>query len=123
MRCWTLPVLVLWTATAHAAVMHVPIKSGLALKPGESYTITIDATEPTEIGWQAVQAKRCTTNCVQATDLTGGIRNMIATALGASVKYTPASRKISVEYKNMSSDPVTIDVYRVSRSVRPGCRC
>jgi len=23
-----------------------------------------------EIGWQAVQAKRCTTNCVQATDVT-----------------------------------------------------
>ncbi len=36
--------------------------------------------------------------------------------MGASRKYTPASGKISVEYKNVSSEPVTIDVYRVQRT-------
>jgi hypothetical protein len=97
-------------------VEHVPIKSNVELKPDEARTITVEATQPTEIGWQAVQAKPCTTNCVQATDVTGGINYTIATPLGASMKYTPASGKITVEYKNVSSEPVTINVYRVQRT-------
>ena len=106
----------LWVGAAHAAVEHVPIKSNVELKPDEGRTITVEATQPTEIGWQAVQAKPCTTNCVQATDVTGGINYTIATPLGASMKYTPASGKITVEYKNVSSEPVTINVYRVQRT-------
>jgi hypothetical protein len=116
MRLSSVPVLILWAATAHGAVVHVPIKSSLVLKPGEAYTITIDATEPAEIGWEMVQAKRCTTNCVQATDVTGGVNYSIATPLGASMKYTPVAAKISVEYKNLSGEPVTINVYRVRRT-------
>ena len=116
MRLSILLSLIFWAGTAHGAVVHVPIKSSLVLKPNEAYTITVEATEPIEIGWQAVQAKRCTINCVQATDVTGGINYAIATQLGASRQYTPASGKISVEYKNMSGEPVTIDVYRVQRT-------
>ncbi|MBI2679470.1 MAG: hypothetical protein HYX25_00510 [Candidatus Solibacter usitatus] len=78
--------------------------------------MTIDASEATEIGWKAVQSPPCTTNCVQATELTGGIHEAIATSLGATQKYTPVSGKISVEYKNVSSQPVTINVYRVDRT-------
>jgi hypothetical protein len=108
--------LVLWAGAAHAAVVHVPLKSSLVLKPDEAYTLTVQATEPMEIGWLTVQAKPCTTNCVQATDVTGGINYTIATPLGAARKYTPVSGKISVEYKNVSSEPVTINVYRVQRT-------
>jgi hypothetical protein len=114
--CLSSLALVLWAGAAHGAVVHVPIKLSLALKQAEAYTITVEATEPTEIGWQAVQTKRCTTNCVQATDVTGGINYTIATPLGGSMKYTPASGKISIEYKNVSSDPVIINVYRVRRT-------
>ena len=71
--------LVLWAGVAHAAVMHVPLKSGIVLKPGQAYTITVEATEPVEIGWLAVQSQRCTTNCIQATELTSGIHYSIAT--------------------------------------------
>jgi hypothetical protein len=116
MRLAILLFLILWAGPAHAAIVHVAIKSSLVLKPDEGYTITVEATEPMEIGWQNVQAKRCTTNCVQATDVTGGINYVIATPLGASSKYTPVSGKISVEYKNVSSEPVTINVYRVQRT-------
>jgi hypothetical protein len=105
-----------WAGAAHAAVVHVPLKSGLVLKPGEVYAVSVDATEPLEIGWQAVQAKPCTTNCVQATDVTGGVNYTIATALGAAMKYSPAAGKITVEYKNVSSEAVTINVYRVKRT-------
>ena len=73
-------------------------------------------TQPTEIGWRAVQAKPCTSNCVQATDVTGGISYTIATRLGAAMKYTPAAGKITIECKNVSSEPVTINVYRVHRT-------
>jgi len=106
----------LWAGAAHAAVERVPIKSNIELKPDQAQTITIEATQPTEIGWRAVQAKPCTTNCVQATDVTGGINYTIATPLGASMKYTPASGTITIEYKNVSSEPVTINVYRVQRT-------
>jgi hypothetical protein len=84
--------------------------------PNQAVTVTIDAAEPVEIGWLTLQAKRCTTNCIQATDVTGGINYTIATALGASMKYKPVSGKITVEYKNVSSEPVTIDIYRVKRT-------
>lgn len=109
-------VVVFWAGAVEAAVVRVPIKSNLVLKPGESYTVTIAATTPTEVGWQAVQAKQCTTKCVQATDVTGGINYSIATPLGASMKYKPVSGRISIEYKNVSDDPVTINVYRVTRT-------
>jgi hypothetical protein len=116
MRLSILLMLVFWAVAAFGAVVHVPIKSNLELKPSEAFTITVQATEPTEIGWQTVQAKRCTSNCVQATDLTGGVHDSIATPLGASKKYTPAAGKIMIEYKNVSSDPVMITVYRVQRT-------
>jgi hypothetical protein len=116
MRRSIMLLLILYASTVHGAVVHVPIKTSLALKPDEAYTITFEATEPVEIGWQAVQERRCTTNCVQATDVTGGINYAIATALGASQKYTPVAGRISIEYKNVSSELVTIDVYRVERT-------
>ena len=105
-----------WVGAAHAVVEHVSIKSDVKLKPGEAYTVTVAATQPMEIGWEAVQAKPCVTDCVQATDVTGGIKYTIATRLGASMKYQPASGKITVEYKNVSSEPVSINVYRVRRT-------
>src|SRR5262245_10021836 len=116
MRLSILLFLITWVGAAYGAVAHIPIKSGVVLKPNEAYTITVEAAEPIEIGWLAVQAKRCTTSCVQATDISGGINYRIAFPLGASMKYKPASGRISVEYKNVSSEPVTIDIYRVERT-------
>jgi len=107
---------IFWGGVSHAAVTHIPIKSGVVLKPGEAQTITLQANEPVEIGWLAVQAQRCTTNCVEATDLTSGIHYSIATPLGASMKYKPASGKISVEYKNVSRQSVIINIYRIKRT-------
>jgi hypothetical protein len=112
-----------WAATASAAVQHIAIKSNLPLKPGEAQTITVDATEPTEIGWKAVQPKPCTTDCVQASEISGGVRYSMATKLGMSKKYTPASGKITIEYKNVSSEPVAIDVFRIHRTCdAEGCK-
>ena len=101
---------------APAAVVHVPYKSNLTLNPGEGYTLTIDASAPTEIGWLAVQAKPCTTNCVEATNLLREIKTSFATGLGGAAKYDPVGGKISVAYKNVSTEPVTIDVFRVDRT-------
>jgi hypothetical protein len=103
-----------WACLTLAAVDHVPIESNVTLKPGQAQTVTVGATQPTEIGWQAVQAKPCTTDCVQVTNVTGGLS--YATRLGASMKYTPAAGKITLEYKNVSGEPVTIDIYRVRRT-------
>lgn len=111
-----LPILVLWSGVAQAAVVHLPIRSAVELLPNAAVTITVETAEQTEIGWQTLQAKRCTTNCVQATDVTGGIDYTIATPLGASMQYKPVSGKITVEYKNVSTEPVTIDIYRVKRT-------
>jgi hypothetical protein len=110
------PVFMLWAGVAHAAVVQVPIKSAVELKPNEAYAVTIESSEPVEIGWGTVQAKACTTPCVQATDVTGGINYRIALPLGGSMKYKPVSGKITVEYKNVSSEPVTINIYRVRRT-------
>jgi len=116
MRLSILLLSLFWAGVAHALVEHVPIKSNVNLKPGEVQSITLEATQPTEIGWLATQAKPCTTDCVQATDVTGGISYTIATRLGAAMTYTPAAGKITIEYKNVSGEPVTINVYRVHRT-------
>jgi hypothetical protein len=108
--------LLLWAGSTDAAVEHIAIRSNLELKPGDAHVITVEATQPAEIGWRAVQPTPCVTDCVEATDVTGGINYAITTRLGASMKYTPASGKITVKYKNVSNDPVTIDVYRVRRT-------
>jgi hypothetical protein len=108
--------LILLSAVSWAAVTHVPIKSGLALNPGEAYAITVDGAEPAEIGWTNVSPTPCSTNCVEATQLAEGIRYSFATGLGGSKKYIPSAGRISIEYKNVSAQPVTIDIYRVQRT-------
>jgi len=108
--------LLISVGTAHGAVKHVPIKSGLVLKPGEAYTVHVEAQKPTEIGWKAVQAKPCATNCIEATEVSRDAHFGFATALGGSKEYPPVSGRIAVEYKNISGEPVTIDVYRIERS-------
>jgi hypothetical protein len=98
---------------AHATVRHVPIKSGVVLRPGEICTARVDSTKQVEIGWSAVQAKKCSTNCIEATQV--GTRFGFATALGGSNKYDPIDGKVAIEYKNVSQEPVTIDVFRLIR--------
>ena len=75
--------------------------------PNEAVTVTVEAAEQVEIGWLTLQAKRCTSNCVQATNLTSPINTSIATPIGASLKYNPVGRKITVEYKKTSTEPLT----------------
>jgi len=106
-------VLIACVAVAHATVRHVPIKSGLVLKPGESYTGEVESAKSVEIGWAAVQAKPCSSNCVEVTQV--GSRFGYATGLGGSKDYEPINGKVAVEYKNVSKEPVTINVYRMVR--------
>ena len=98
---------------AHSTVRHVSTKSGLVLKPGEIYTTGVESVKPVEFGWTAVQAKPCATNCVEMTQV--GSRFGFATGLGASKTYQPADGKVEVQFKNISEQPVTIDVYQVVR--------
>jgi hypothetical protein len=51
MRLSILLLSLFWTGVAYSAVEHVSIKSNVQLKPGEAYTITVEATQPTEIRW------------------------------------------------------------------------
>jgi hypothetical protein len=101
---------------ALGAVRRVAIRSNIALNPGEAITITVPATEPMEIGWKTVQPQTCRVDCVRATDVSGGVNYSVATRLGASMKYTPAGQTIVIEYSNISTQPVAIDVYRIERT-------
>jgi hypothetical protein len=111
-----LPFVIVLAAAAHAAVVHVPLQSSLALQPGAAFTVTTDATKPAEIGWTNISPTPCTTNCVEANQLTDGMHTSFATGLGGSKKYTPVAGKIAIEYKNLSTQPVTINVYRIERT-------
>lgn len=103
------------TGTVYGAVKHIPIRSGVVLKPGEAYTAQVEGTKPVEIGWAAVQAKPCTMDCIEVSQVGGNSHFGYATALGGSKMYEPVDGKIAVEYKNISQQPVTIDVYRMVR--------
>ena len=104
------------TGTVYGAVKHIPIRSDVVLKPGEAYTAEVESAKIVEIGWTAVQAKRCTMDCVQMTLTSGNWHQPLAVALGAEGNYTPTDGKVVVEYKNVSQEPVTIDVFRVERT-------
>ena len=106
---------VLCTGTVYGAVKHIPVRSGVVLKPGEAYTAQVESANPVEIGWTAVQAQRCTMDCVQMT-LVRDHPVSFSAALGAVGTYTPTNGRLVVEYKNVSQQPVTIDVYRVERT-------
>ena len=101
---------------AHAAIEKMPIKSNVELNPGQVELITIDSNEEMEVGWDAVQEKKCTMHCVEATDKSGGYEYKIATDLGASMKYRPVNGQIRIEYKNISDQPVLINVHQVKRT-------
>ncbi len=50
---------ILCTGTVYGAVKQIPIRSGVVLKPGETYTAQVESAKPVEIGWTAVQPKKC----------------------------------------------------------------
>lgn len=111
-----LVLLVLGVGVAHATVRHVPIKSGVVLKPGEVYTAQIETTKPVEIGWSAVHAaKQCWKNqsCVKATQV--GSQFAFGGPLGGSMKYDPIDGKVVIGYKNITQEPLTMDVFRLVR--------
>ena len=107
-----LAVLVISSA-AHGAVARIPLKSNVALNPGEAYILTMDVAGPAEITWEAVQAKPCNNDCVQVTYLP---TKLVFAARSGSGKYTPVDGKISVEFKNISSEPITINIDKVQRT-------
>ena len=99
---------------AHGAVVQIPIKSRVELKPGEAWVLNMEASGQVEIGWQAAQPKRCLSDCVQVTYLPTNL--VFAAAQSGLGKYTPVAGKVSVEFKNVGSDPVSLDIYRLQRT-------
>ena len=99
---------------AYGAVAHVPIKNGVDLKAGEAWVLNMDASGQVEIGWDAVQPKRCASDCVQITYLPAKL--VFAAAQSGVGKYTPVAGKVSVEYKNVGTDPVILNIYRLQRT-------
>lgn len=111
----TLCFLTIGLGVAHAAVRHVPVKSGVVLKPGETYTAEVQSTKPVEIAWEPVQPNPCAAACIQMT-LLNPARPPFSAARGATGNYTPTDGKVVVEYKNISQQPVTINVYWLERT-------
>jgi hypothetical protein len=102
---------ILCTGTVYGAVKHVPIRSGVVLNPGEAYTAQVESAKLVEIEWTLVQPKKCTMDCVEMTPMSGTLRRpSFSAATGAIGKYTPTDGKLAVEFKNISQEPVTIDV-------------
>ncbi len=116
MRTAILAALLFCSGLSYGSVVHIPIKSGLTLQPNQSFTLSIEATAPVEINWRTSDNKPCPTNCIEATELNRHPSTGFATSLGAGKEYTPAAGKIAIEYKNISSAPVTIDIFRVRRT-------
>ncbi len=104
------------SGTVYGAVKHVPILSGVVLKPGETYTAQVESAKPVEIGWIAVQSTPCTMDCVQMTLIGATHAPPFSAAREARGNYTPSDGKVVVEYKNVSQQTVSIDVYRLERT-------
>ncbi len=113
--CFLSTLLSLVSVGAHATTRHVPIQSGVVLNPGATFLAEVASAGPVEIGWTAVQPTPCATNCVEATQLGGGNHFAFATALGGSKTYQPVDGHVTVQYKNLAQQPVTLKIYRIDR--------
>jgi len=111
-----LSVSLFWAAAGYGAVQHVAIQPPFVLKPSETFVVSVNAAGPMEIGWLTVQSKECTADCVETTELSAGTNFSFTTRLGGSKQFTPASGKIAVKFRNVSSAPVTLDVFQVKRT-------
>jgi hypothetical protein len=108
--------LIAFVGMAHATVRHLPIRTGVLLKPGEAYTAEVKSSSPVEIGWTAVQATACTMDCIRMTLVSNPNPLPFSAAWGAVGNYSPTGGRVAVEYRNVSQQAVTIDVYRIVRS-------
>jgi hypothetical protein len=108
--------LILSPGIVYGAVKHIPVRSGVVLKPGETYTAQVESAKPVEIAWTAVQAKPCSMDCIQMTLIGATHAPPFSAPRGAQGNYMPTDGKVIVEYKNVSQQPVTIDVFRVERT-------
>lgn len=114
---WIACLMIVCAGSVFGAVKQVAIRSGVVLKPGETYTAQVESQKPVEIGWTAVQPKRCTMDCIQMTHISGTSRlPPFAAAMNARGNYTPTDGRVVVEYKNVSQETVTIDVFRIERT-------
>src|SRR5690348_6158288 len=82
MRVPILTLFLLLAGASHGEVTQAPIRLGVVLQPNEGYTVTIEAPAPTEIFWRMAGTKRCSTNCVLATELTSPSHMAFAAAMG-----------------------------------------
>jgi hypothetical protein len=112
---WITCLIILCSGTVYGAVKQIPIRSGVVLQPGQAYTAQVESTKPVEIGFAAVQANPCTMDCIQIT-LVRDHPVSFSAARGARGNYTPTNGRLVVEYKNISQQSVTIDVFRIERS-------
>ena len=103
----------LFSGLMQGAVTRISIKSNVILKPGEFYVLDMNAAGPLEISWETVQTKPCNSDCVQVTYLP---TKFVFAARNGWGKITPVDGKISVEYKNVWTEPVSINIYRVQRT-------
>src|ERR1700690_3527203 len=117
MSRWIACLMILCSGTVYGAVKQIPIRSGLVLNPGEAYTAQVESAKEVEIGWTTpAQAKPCATDCIKMT-LVSDLHPVSFTAkTGARGKYMPTNGKLVVEYKNISQQAVTIDVFRIERT-------
>jgi hypothetical protein len=113
---WIASLMIVCTGSVYGAVKHVPIRSGVVLKPGETYTAHLESQKPVEIGWIGAQGMHCATDCIQMTVVSGNSHQPFASKLDGYGHYTPTDGKLVVEYKNVSQEPVTIDVFRIERT-------
>ena len=108
-----LPAVLLFSCFVHGAVTFIPLQSNVALKPGGSYVLAMAAAGQVEISWETVQPKPCNSECVQVTYLPTKLVFAARSGLG---RYTPVDGKISVEFRNISSEPVTINISKLQRT-------
>ncbi len=79
---WIAGLMIFCTGTVYGAVKHVPIRSGVVLKPGEAYTAQVQSDKQVEIGWTAVQAKPCTMDCIRMTLVGENAAGVLCRAVG-----------------------------------------
>lgn len=108
----------IWPAVAFADLEHITVASGIQLQPGGTRVVAIKSAEPLEIGWENTQAKPCTMSCVEASIEKGGAKYSWAAPMGGSKEYTPDAGKITITFRNVSKDPVAINVFKVKRTCK-----
>lgn len=86
-------------------------RKDISIASGKTHPFEIQSQDPVTVKWQNKQEPECQDNCVEARQIGNPIDLVVSGQYGAAYDFQPIDGAIRLEFKNISQQPVVIDIY------------